>query len=295
MAGVPTINQPFAAPIAVQPMTTADLNADNPSVIGNAFNNITPYYESWNVDVEKQLSGSLLAEVAYAGSRGIHLLMGYNPDEIEPGAGTNASRRLIQPLNNMSSISEDDPRNMSNYHALQAKLTKRLSKGVQFLMSYTYGRELDYGAETNGCEQVCGAQTVTNFKAGYGPAGFDIKQRFVGSGLFELPFGKGKSFLNTGVPSKIFGGIELDIIGTVQTGLPMTITMANGVNNGAPSWPNRICSGVASNPDPIGTTRLVSRLRRITLMAMRRAAYSTSLALRTLTYRHNGDSEFGRA
>ena len=250
MAGVPTINQPFAAPIPVQPMTTADLNAANPSVIGNGMNNLTPYYESWNLDVEKQFTETLLGEVAYAGSRGIHLLLGYNPDEIEPGPGTNASRRLIQPLNNMSSISEDDPRNMSNYNALQAKLTKRMSKGVQFLLSYTYGRELDYGAETNGCAQVCGVQTVTNFKAGYGPAGFGIKERFVASGLFELPFGKGKHFLNNGMPSRIFGGVEVDLISTVQTGLPFTLTMANGVNNGAPSWPNRVCSGVSSKPDP---------------------------------------------
>jgi hypothetical protein len=250
MAGVPTINQPFAVPTSIQPTTTADLNSLNPSVLGMGWNNLTPYYESWNVDIEKQFSETLLGEVAYAGSRGIHLVMGYNPNEIQPGPGTNASRRLIPQLSNMSSITEEDPRNMSNYNGLQAKLTKRLSKGVQLLLSYTFGRELDYGAEANGCAQVCGVQTVTNFKAGYGPAGYDIMHRFVASGLFELPFGKGKPFLKSGLPSRIFGGIEADVITTWQTGLPMTLTLANGVNNGAPSWPNRVCSGKSSHPDP---------------------------------------------
>jgi hypothetical protein len=46
------------------------------------------------------------------------------------------------------------------------------------------------------------------------------------------------------------GGWEVDGIATLQTGLPFTVTLANGVNNGAPSWPNRIASGVSSNPDP---------------------------------------------
>ena len=252
MSAVSTIARPFLQnPVPVQPKTTAELNALNPSVIGNGWNNLTPNYQSWNLDIERQFSETLLGEVAYAGSRGIHLLVGYNPNEVEPGPGTLASKRLIQALNNMSGISEDDPRNMSNYHGLQAKLTKRLSKGVQFLISYTYARALDYGGSAaNGGGSVGNVQTVTNFKAGYGPSGFDIMHRFVGSGLFELPFGKGRHFLSNGVPSRIFGGIELNVITTWQTGLPMTLTMATGVNNGAPSWPNRIGSGIASHPDP---------------------------------------------
>ncbi len=67
----------------------------------------------------------MMAEIAYAGSRGIHLTYCYNPDEVEPGtpgvnsAGSVASRRLIQPLNNISTWVQCDERNMSNYHSLQ--------------------------------------------------------------------------------------------------------------------------------------------------------------------------------
>ena len=252
MATVPTINRPFVQnPVPIQPMTTADLNALNPNVIGNGWNNLTPYYQSWNLDIEKQLSETLLAELAYAGSRGIHLVVGYNPNEVQPGPGTSASRRLIPELSNMAGISEDDPRNMSNYHGLQAKLTKRFSKGLQFLASYTFARALDYGGSAaNGGGAVGNVQTVTNFKAGYGPSGFDIMHRFVGSWLYDLPFGKGRKYLNEGMVSRILGGFEVDGITTWQTGLPFTLTLTNGVNNGAPSWPNRVGSGKAANPDP---------------------------------------------
>ncbi|HEY1948392.1 MAG TPA: carboxypeptidase regulatory-like domain-containing protein [Bryobacteraceae bacterium] len=251
MAGVPKINQPFPAPVPVKPLTTADLNAANPSIVGNSFLNLTPYYESWNLNIERQLGHTMLAEIAYAGSRGIHLLYCYNPNEVEPGPGSNAGRRLLQPISNVSTINQCDPRNMSNYHSLQAKLTKRFSRGLQFLGSYTYSRSLDYGGTAaQGGGSVGNAQTITNLAAGYGPSGFDIKSRFVGSWSYELPFGKGKPWVNHGLLSNIIGGWEIDGISTLQTGLPFTVTLATGVNNGAPSWPNRIASGVSSNPDP---------------------------------------------
>ncbi len=253
MANTPTIAKPFIQnPVPIQPKTTAELNAANPNVIGNDWENLTAYYQTWNFDIEKQFSESLLAEIAYAGSRGIHLFYCFNPNEVQPGPGSQASRRLIPELSNMSGINECEARNMSNYHGMQAKLTKRLTKGVQFLASYTWSRALDYGGSSaNGGGQVGGPQTVTNIKlTGYGPSGFNISHRFVGSWVWELPFGKGRRFVNQGVASKIFGGIELDGITTFQTGLPFTVTLASGVNNGAPSWPDRIKSGKLDNPDP---------------------------------------------
>ncbi|PYU66044.1 MAG: hypothetical protein DMG49_23035, partial [Acidobacteria bacterium] len=95
---IPTIDNPFPPIAPVMPLNTLDLNAANPSVIGHAFNNRTPYMESWNLDVERQLGTNTVAEIAYAGSRGIHLMFCYNANEIQPGAGSQASRRLIQAL-----------------------------------------------------------------------------------------------------------------------------------------------------------------------------------------------------
>jgi hypothetical protein len=140
---------------------------------------------------------------------------------------------------------------MSNYHGLQAKYTKRYSHGMTALLSYTYSRSLDYGGSAaSGGGSVGNPQTVTNLKAGYGPSGFDQMHRFVGSVTYELPFGAGKHWLNSGIAARIFGGFEVDSIVTLATGLPFTVTLSTGVNSGAPSWPNRISSGVLSNPDP---------------------------------------------
>jgi hypothetical protein len=91
---------------------------------------------------------------------------------------------------------------------------------------------------------------VTNIKAAYGASGFDVKHRFIGSYVYDLPFGRGKRWATEGVSEKILGGWGLYGITTVQTGRPFSLGLQNGVNNGAPSWPNRIGPGTKDNPDP---------------------------------------------
>ncbi len=251
MSSLPTINNPFAPPVAVQPMTTADLIAANPSILGNSFANQTPYYETWNFDVERQIGGSMVAELAYAGSRGVHLLYSYNPQEVEPGPATVSSnlRVTLPAIASLRTITQIDPRNSSDYHGLQAKFVKRFSHGVQFLASYTWSKSLDYGGSAaSGGGYDGGPQTVTNLAAGYGPSGFDVPQRFVGSWTWDIPFGKGQPFLNHGPLAYVLGGWQLGGISTVQSGLPFTVYLANCVNNASSCWPDRVASGTRSNP-----------------------------------------------
>jgi hypothetical protein len=252
---LPLINNPFPQGVVTPgPATTtnaAALNAYAPALIGHEQGNPTPYMETWTFDVERQVGASAMAQIAYAGSRAVHLTYCYNPNEIEPGAGSQASRRLIQPLNNISTWAQCDERNMSNYHSLQLKFTKRYQNGLTALLGYTFSRSMDYGGSAaSGGGAVGNPQTVTNLKAGYGPSGFDQMHRFVGSVTYELPFGAGRQWLQSGFVSKLAGGWEADAITTFASGLPFTVTLNSGVNNGAPSWPNRIKSGVLSNASP---------------------------------------------
>lgn len=252
MSSVPTIADPFGPPVTVQPFTSAELNAANPSVYSWAFDWKTPYMETYTLDVQHSLTHTLLLDVGYAGSRGIHLLEGWNPNEVQPGPGSLASRRLIPSLSNESGLNYYFPGNMSNYNSLQVKVQKYMGRGLQFLASYTWSKSLDYaGTPASGGGMVGNPQTYTDRKAGYGPSGFDIGQRFVGSWVYMLPFGgQGQPFGSSPALSRLVGGWELDGIGTLQSGLPFSVSLNQGVNNGAPSWPNRICSGALSNPDP---------------------------------------------
>jgi hypothetical protein len=126
---VPRLSNPVPAIVPAKPMTTAELNAANPIVFGHGFSNETPHMDTWQVSYERQITNTLMAEVAYAGSKGSNLIWAGNINEVQPGPGTQASRRLIQPLSNVATILYFDTNNESWYHGLQAKLNKRFSRG----------------------------------------------------------------------------------------------------------------------------------------------------------------------
>jgi hypothetical protein len=249
-ANVRTINQPFPTPAQVKPRTTAELAAANPRVLGHSFQNETPYAQHWHLGIERQLFGSMAAEVAYVGSSGKHLSFCYNPNEVQPGIGSQNSRRLLQPLANVSNIVYCDQSNRSSFNSLQTKVSQRFSGGLQFLFSYTWGKALDYGGSAaSGGGATGGPQTITNRGAGHGPAGYDVRHRAVISYVYELPFGPNRPWLrNDSLVSWVARDWQLSGITTLSTGRHFNVSLATGVNNGAPSWPNRIGSGRLDNP-----------------------------------------------
>jgi hypothetical protein len=119
------------------------------------------------------------------------------------------------------------------------------------MAAYTFAKNLDYGGSAaSGGGQSGGPQTVTNIRAGRGASGFDVKHRFVANYLYELPFGPGKRWATSGPARWLAGGWTLSGITTLAGGRPFNVSLATGVNNGAPSWPNRIGSGKLDNQDP---------------------------------------------
>ena len=99
LRAVRTIDNPFPAIAQVKPRTTAELQAANPRVLGHSFENETPYAEQWHLGIERRLfcgdGGGARATPAAPAST---CMFCYNPNEVQPGIGTQESRRLIQPL-----------------------------------------------------------------------------------------------------------------------------------------------------------------------------------------------------
>ena len=129
---VRTIDNPFPAIVPVKPMTTAELRAANPRVIGPWLSNETAYAEQWHLGIERQLFSAMLVELEYVGSAGKHLTLCYNPNEIQPGPGTEESRRLLQPVANLSNMLQCDPRNRSTFHGATLKVQQRFTAACSF-------------------------------------------------------------------------------------------------------------------------------------------------------------------
>jgi hypothetical protein len=127
---------------------------------------------------------------------------------------------------------------------LQVKLEKRYSSGLQFISSYTYSKCIDNGPGTNVGEGGTFAQDAThNLQAARGPCSQDARQRYSLSGIYALPFGKGRAFLSqvSRAEDAILGGWQFNGILTLRSGQPFTVVMSSDVANvGGTTWANAV-------------------------------------------------------
>ncbi|HXA51465.1 MAG TPA: TonB-dependent receptor, partial [Candidatus Acidoferrum sp.] len=196
-----------------------------------------PYVQQWNLSVEKSVASGYLVEARYIGSKGTRLprMIEANPAVYGPGAtADNADQRRLYagchapgaPCD-FASVGLITNSTNSTYHAGQIALTRRYSKGLSFLASYTFSKSLDYVSSFN----VAGsaprlaagendlAQDPFNLRAEHGPSLFDARHRFVLSGTYELPFRRASSR----VAQALLAGWQINTIASFSSGTPFTV------------------------------------------------------------------------
>ncbi|MCL4793475.1 MAG: carboxypeptidase regulatory-like domain-containing protein [Bryobacteraceae bacterium] len=250
-SAVPRIDQPFGPLLPLKPQTTAEINARRPAVRGYSFNNPTQYAQTWSMTVQRQIGADWMAELGYVGSRGINLLAARNHNEVAIGPGSVADRRPYQALRDIANITIFEPMNMSTYHGMTMRVQRQFTRGFSLLGVYTFGKSLDFGGSVaSGGGSTGGPLTWTCMRCYRGPSGFDVKHRAVINGLYDLPWGRGRQFdIQNRFLDAVVGGWQVGGIVTGTTGRPFNVGLQNGVNNGAPSWPDRIADGRISGAD----------------------------------------------
>ena len=200
------------------------------------------YMQEWTLGIQTILARNLSLEVSYLGNHTTALqLNGLLANLPPPAAGTIQTRR---PFAQWGQINVTNTNGAANYNALQAKLEKRFSNGVQALVSYNYSKCMD-----NAFLNV--DPSYTNPR---GVCDFDLRQDVTTSGLYQLPFGKDRMFLNSARNplGMIFGGWDIAALATMRSGLPFTpFTSSDLANTGASNEvPIRTGSGKLSNRSP---------------------------------------------
>jgi hypothetical protein len=163
-------------------------------------------------------------------------------------------------------ISGNRTNGTSNYHSLQAVITQRTKSGLFFSANYTWSKFLD-DQDTGGWNLIAGNEVYQNAydpASNYGPSNFDIRQSLKGQVVYQLPFGKGRTFLNNNpVLDEAIGGWELSGTMILSTGNPFNPAM-NRNNSNAQSdnsqeqFPNLIGDPTKGNgartwgPNPTG-------------------------------------------
>lgn len=184
-----------------------------------------PTSEQWNFGVQQQITGSTTVEVSYLGSVDTHVFIQPEANTaLTPGPGNYQSR---QPFPYLLPGTWDTNEGRAIYNAFQAKLTRRFSQGLTVLGSFAWGRSFDDGT-TRGSQ----AQNFYDLMNSWGPSDYDVPLQLVISYVYDLPFGKGKAFLNSpGILSAIFGGWQTSGIARFSQGTPFSIDAPYDVAN----------------------------------------------------------------
>jgi hypothetical protein len=250
----PTYNTSFGAPPPLTngvPTTTQQIfvNSTIPTLAQvNSSAQPSPFYHTptvyeWSLSVQTQVAANWAVEAAYLGNRGDHEdFLHETANQPQPGVGPLQQRR---PWPDFNQLRYDTWDAYSNYNALTVKVTKSLSSGLSGLVAYTYSKALDDNSGTS--ETLIPPQDDNNPRAEYGLADTSLRQRLVVSGIYQLPFGKGRQFLSDSGPlvDALAGGWDLSSIIVDQTGYPFSVTSASdfsNTNSGDPR-PDRTCSG----------------------------------------------------
>ena len=119
------------------------------------------------------------------------------------------------------------------YDSLQVKLVRRSRSGHQFNLAYTWAHGRGYTSESSTAQPR--VRHPEYYWRNRGPLNQDIRHNLVISNTYELPFGRGKNFANTGAAAAVLGGWQINALASLYTGRPSTPTAPAGSVNSAAS------------------------------------------------------------
>ncbi len=227
--GIPLPTFPNISVGIIKPSTTSSPTTYLPSVSTVTFpaDYNRGYYETWNFTIQHEFSPTLVAQVGYVGTHGVHTDMGVNINGSAPGTGT-AGRQLYPYVT--SDMNEYEPFGSNTYHALQANVRKRIGASI-IGASYTFSKAINNMNGDNGDGTLWRAYPVS-FALDKQIAGFDRPHNFQFYYVYNLPFGKGHTWINHGWESWVVGNWQLSGTLSRESGLPFGVSTTSNVNAG---------------------------------------------------------------
>lgn len=202
---------------------TADINNSRPAQL----------YE-WNMGFQYQATKDLVLEATYSAERGTYLTSRVNLNQIPWWKGiaghTTQADRLFPNVGNQVVMDSSTGNNF--YNSMNLRAEKRFSGGLNFLVNYTWSKNLEAnGTGGNSAFSQSGGTTNPldswNLQKEKSYAPLNLPYVFVTSAGYELPFGKGKPWVSRGLAGTLVGGWQINGILTLQSGFPTDIRTPN--------------------------------------------------------------------
>jgi hypothetical protein len=188
------------------------------------------YSEQWNLGIQQSIGTSTVLEADYVGSHSSRLNEGgYRNVALTPGPGDPSLRR---PYPYITPTFYDKSIGKASYNAFQFKLRRSTSKGLSYILSYTWSKTINVGCDGFFGAEGCNVQQIYNLKAEKSVAGFDVPHMLVASWTYELPFGKGKKYSTGSSPlNALVGNWAVNGIYSVRSGEPFGLGVSGDIAN----------------------------------------------------------------
>lgn len=211
---------------AVPPITTSYQTPPGTNVFAIELNGKKPREYMWNLSVQKSFSTNWVFEAAYMGAQSRRLSKRYNLDAPVSPSNLYTVIPSLDPYPNINGILYSSQAGKATFHALNLKAERRFAAGFSLLVAYSWAHSID---TDSGGSFGSPNLNPANFQLDHASSDFDIRHRLVGSLLYELPFGKGKRFLNSAPTfvNLIAGGWQLNVIPSFQSGVVRNVTSPN--------------------------------------------------------------------
>ena len=243
------------------------------TAFSNAVSHKTSYTEQFLLNLQQQVGADWSFELGYQGALSRHLYGFLNANQATPygyiGNRIPSSVASRTPFANMGGIQYVHDEGTGNYNSLAIKATRRFSSGFNVIGSYTYSKSLDdtSGVRNQGNDNLY-PQNSYCVPCEYGRSAFDVRNRIVGSALYELPIGPGKLLpVKNKVLNAAIGGWQLGGTFTHQTG--GVATPINGFDQASIASP----FGNFDRPNPTGISPYLEGSARTLNDWVNKAAY----------------------
>jgi TonB-dependent receptor-like protein len=232
--------QGFAVPLpTTNPWTPANTFADDPRYKD-------AYSQQWQLEFQRELSPTMMVSAAYVGSKNGRLPYSGFANTARQASPNGTSNAVIDALRPMpwvgANINYTQSIGVSHYNALQSMFQRRFSNGLHSLLSYTWSKSTDTGSGYFNVENgPGGGSTIQNYydmNTAHGVSAYDISHFLSWATLYELPFGRGKKWLQSGPASWLFGNWQANYIFQARSGEPYNLQITGDLANLRGSAPN---------------------------------------------------------
>jgi hypothetical protein len=194
------------------------------------------YIQSWNFTIQKQLPSKMVGSAGYVATRQVGVL-GFEERNYGQVGGGAASRVYFGQTGRNVSLATVNRLGNSAYDSLQATLDRRFSDGVQFNVAYVWSKCIGIAGVGNSGDRA-EIKIPAYYRLNRSLCGIHTPHRFTTSGIWELPFGRGKRMATAGPAAMLLGGWQINGVLTLQSGNPFTVT-SSGSSLNAPESSQR--------------------------------------------------------